>query len=191
MTGNRNLDARPCDWRPPGTGSWLGPMSARWGHCSTPGLIAIAAPLPATIPASVVGAAQGLRIRYGIDTHGHNDDVSGLSELAARQRVTVLGSESVRGQHRLMPAHHRGLRVAYQRRAGTGGLRRGGCSRSTLFPLRSRAGSWRSAVVDAGRRHRPAGHPGSSTVPPTALNLPTSPQGLSCLAAWRATRTTS
>lgn len=36
--------------------------------------------------------AQGLRIRYGIDTHGHNDYLSGLTELAARQTVTLLGS---------------------------------------------------------------------------------------------------
>ncbi len=33
-----------------------------------------------------------MRIRYGIDTHGHNDYLSGLAELAARQPVTVLGS---------------------------------------------------------------------------------------------------
>ena len=35
--------------------------------------------------------AQGMRIRYGIDTHGHNDYLSGLAELAARQHLTVLG----------------------------------------------------------------------------------------------------
>jgi hydroxyacylglutathione hydrolase len=36
--------------------------------------------------------AQGMRIRYGIDTHGHNDYLSGLAELAARQTLTVLGA---------------------------------------------------------------------------------------------------
>jgi hydroxyacylglutathione hydrolase len=36
--------------------------------------------------------AEGLRIRYGLDSHGHNDYLSGLTELAARQPITVLGS---------------------------------------------------------------------------------------------------
>jgi hydroxyacylglutathione hydrolase len=36
--------------------------------------------------------ARGMRIRYGIDSHGHNDYLSGLSELTERQRLTVLGS---------------------------------------------------------------------------------------------------
>lgn len=36
--------------------------------------------------------SKGMRIRYGIDTHGHNDYLSGLSELTARQDLTVLGS---------------------------------------------------------------------------------------------------
>ncbi|MGH2731247.1 MAG: MBL fold metallo-hydrolase [Actinomycetota bacterium] len=35
--------------------------------------------------------AQGLRIAYAIDTHGHNDYLSGISELAARQEVELLG----------------------------------------------------------------------------------------------------
>src|SRR5680860_1399363 len=35
---------------------------------------------------------KGLRVRYGIDSHGHNDYLSGLAELAARQAITVLGS---------------------------------------------------------------------------------------------------
>ena len=35
---------------------------------------------------------NGMRIRYGIDSHGHNDYLSGLSELTERQRLTVLGS---------------------------------------------------------------------------------------------------
>ena len=39
-----------------------------------------------------VARAQGMRIRYGVDTHGHNDYLSGLAELACRQRITVLGS---------------------------------------------------------------------------------------------------
>jgi hydroxyacylglutathione hydrolase len=39
-----------------------------------------------------VARAQGLRIRYGIDSHGHNDYLSGLTELAARQPVILLGS---------------------------------------------------------------------------------------------------
>jgi len=34
---------------------------------------------------------QGLQISYAVDTHGHNDYLSGLSELAARQKVEVLG----------------------------------------------------------------------------------------------------
>lgn len=36
--------------------------------------------------------SNGMRIRYGIDSHGHNDYLSGLSELTERQRLTVLGS---------------------------------------------------------------------------------------------------
>ena len=35
--------------------------------------------------------SHGLRIAHAIDTHGHNDYLSGLSELAARQKVEVLG----------------------------------------------------------------------------------------------------
>jgi hydroxyacylglutathione hydrolase len=35
---------------------------------------------------------QGLRITHVVDTHGHNDYLSGLSELAARTRAEVLGS---------------------------------------------------------------------------------------------------
>lgn len=34
---------------------------------------------------------HGLRISYAVDTHGHNDYLSGISELAARQRLEVLG----------------------------------------------------------------------------------------------------
>lgn len=49
-----------------------------------------------------VARAQGMRIRYGIDTHGHNDYLSGLTELTARQPIIVLGSaEATLGyQHR-------------------------------------------------------------------------------------------
>jgi hydroxyacylglutathione hydrolase len=35
---------------------------------------------------------QGLRISHALDTHGHNDYLSGLSELAARTDAEVLGS---------------------------------------------------------------------------------------------------
>lgn len=35
--------------------------------------------------------AHGLRVVHAIDTHGHNDYLSGLRELTARQRVEVLG----------------------------------------------------------------------------------------------------
>ena len=34
---------------------------------------------------------EGLRIAYAIDTHGHNDYLTGLCELGARQRVELLG----------------------------------------------------------------------------------------------------
>ena len=34
---------------------------------------------------------HGLRIAYAIDTHGHNDHLSGLSELRLRQDIEVLG----------------------------------------------------------------------------------------------------
>ena len=37
---------------------------------------------------------HGLRIAYAIDTHGHNDYLSGLSELRLRQDMEVLGSAS-------------------------------------------------------------------------------------------------
>ena len=35
---------------------------------------------------------QGLRIRYGMDSHGHNDYLSGLTELASRADVELWGS---------------------------------------------------------------------------------------------------
>ncbi|MFN2490485.1 MAG: rhodanese-like domain-containing protein [Actinomycetota bacterium] len=37
--------------------------------------------------------AHGMRIGYVIDTHGHNDYLTGIEELRARQRVEVLGYE--------------------------------------------------------------------------------------------------
>lgn len=39
-----------------------------------------------------VARAEGMRIRYGLDTHGHNDYLSGLSELGVRAELTLLGS---------------------------------------------------------------------------------------------------
>ncbi|MDP9073707.1 MAG: rhodanese-like domain-containing protein [Actinomycetota bacterium] len=48
---------------------------------------------------------QGMRIRYGIDTHGHNDYLSGLAELAARQTMTVLGLADAD-----LGYHHRSVR---------------------------------------------------------------------------------
>ncbi|HEX2236348.1 MAG TPA: MBL fold metallo-hydrolase [Actinomycetota bacterium] len=39
------------------------------------------------------GRRHGLRIRYAIDTHGHNDYVTGISEIARRQDVELLGYE--------------------------------------------------------------------------------------------------
>ncbi|MGH4008322.1 MAG: MBL fold metallo-hydrolase [Pseudonocardiaceae bacterium] len=39
-----------------------------------------------------VARGKGLRIAYAVDTHGHNDYLSGLSELTARGKVEVLGS---------------------------------------------------------------------------------------------------
>lgn len=39
---------------------------------------------------------KGLRLGYAVDSHGHNDYLSGLSELAARQDLTVLGSAAAR-----------------------------------------------------------------------------------------------
>jgi hydroxyacylglutathione hydrolase len=36
--------------------------------------------------------SQGLRLRYGADSHGHNDYLSGLAEVAARGDIELLGS---------------------------------------------------------------------------------------------------
>ena len=35
--------------------------------------------------------SKGLRVQHAIDTHGHNDYLSGLQEVVARQKVEVLG----------------------------------------------------------------------------------------------------
>lgn len=43
-----------------------------------------------------VARDSGMRIRYGVDSHGHNDYLSGLAELANRQPMTVLGSAEAR-----------------------------------------------------------------------------------------------
>lgn len=40
--------------------------------------------------------AEGLRICYAIDTHGHNDYLSGISEVAARADVELLGFHEAR-----------------------------------------------------------------------------------------------
>lgn len=53
-----------------------------------------------------VARAQGMRIGYGIDTHGHNDYLSGLAELAARQPLTVLGSAEADLGYSHRPVHH-------------------------------------------------------------------------------------
>jgi hydroxyacylglutathione hydrolase len=39
---------------------------------------------------------QGLRIGYAIDTHGHNDYLSGITEVAARGDVELLGYHEAR-----------------------------------------------------------------------------------------------
>ena len=48
---------------------------------------------------------NGLRISLGVDSHGHNDYLSGLSQLATHQRVSLLGLE---GGH--LGYEHRGVR---------------------------------------------------------------------------------
>jgi hydroxyacylglutathione hydrolase len=48
---------------------------------------------------------KGLRIRYGIDSHGHNDYLSGLAELATRQRLTLLGSAEAELGYEHQPVH--------------------------------------------------------------------------------------
>jgi hydroxyacylglutathione hydrolase len=48
---------------------------------------------------------NGLRITLGVDSHGHNDYLSGLSQLATHQQVSLLGLE---GGH--LGYEHRGVR---------------------------------------------------------------------------------
>lgn len=48
---------------------------------------------------------QGLRIRYAMDSHGHNDYLSGLSELAARSDIEVLGSAEAELAYGHRPLH--------------------------------------------------------------------------------------
>lgn len=48
---------------------------------------------------------QGLRIGYAIDTHGHNDYVSGITEVAARGDVELLGFHEAR-----LGYDHRGVK---------------------------------------------------------------------------------
>jgi hydroxyacylglutathione hydrolase len=48
---------------------------------------------------------QGLRIRYGLDSHGHNDYLSGLSEIAARTDIQVLGSAEAQLGYDHRPIH--------------------------------------------------------------------------------------
>lgn len=49
--------------------------------------------------------AQGMRIAYGIDSHGHNDYLSGLAELTERQPLTVLGSAEAKLDYDHRPVH--------------------------------------------------------------------------------------
>jgi len=39
-----------------------------------------------------IARSQGLHLRYAVDSHGHNDYLSGLSELSARSDVEILGA---------------------------------------------------------------------------------------------------
>ena len=48
---------------------------------------------------------QGLRLRYAIDSHGHNDYLSGLSELAARSDVELLASAEAELGYDHRPLH--------------------------------------------------------------------------------------
>ena len=52
-----------------------------------------------------VARRQGMRVRYALDSHGHNDYLSGLSEIAARADVEVLGSAAA-----TLGYHHRPVR---------------------------------------------------------------------------------
>jgi hydroxyacylglutathione hydrolase len=60
---------------------------------------------------------QGLRIRYGLDSHGHNDYLSGLTEVACRAEVELLASASAN-----VSFDHRGLRDGEQFELGEVGI---------------------------------------------------------------------
>jgi hydroxyacylglutathione hydrolase len=64
-----------------------------------------------------VGRAQGLRIRHALDSHGHNDYLSGLTELAERADVELLASASAE-----VGFDHRALRDGEQFELGEVGL---------------------------------------------------------------------
>lgn len=52
-----------------------------------------------------VARMQGLRVSYALDSHGHNDYLSGLSEVAARGDVRVLGSAEADLAYDHQPLH--------------------------------------------------------------------------------------
>lgn len=60
---------------------------------------------------------QGLRVRYALDSHGHNDYLSGLSEVADRAEVELLGSA-----HAELGYHHRPLHDGEQLEMGEVGI---------------------------------------------------------------------
>ncbi|MDQ3306436.1 MAG: MBL fold metallo-hydrolase, partial [Actinomycetota bacterium] len=49
---------------------------------------------------------QGLRVRFAADSHGHNDYLSGLTEVAARGDVELLGSAEGELGYARRPLHH-------------------------------------------------------------------------------------
>jgi hydroxyacylglutathione hydrolase len=49
---------------------------------------------------------QGLRVRFAADSHGHNDYLSGLTEVAARGDVELLGSAEGELGYAHRPLHH-------------------------------------------------------------------------------------
>ena len=64
-----------------------------------------------------VARTQGLRIRHALDSHGHNDYLSGLTELTQRGEIDVLGSAA--GD---LGYHHRPLRDGEQFEMGEVGF---------------------------------------------------------------------
>ena len=68
----------------------LGHASYLLGDEST-GLALVLDPRRDTDDYFAVAREQGFHIAYAVDTHGHNDYLSGLMELAARSGATVLG----------------------------------------------------------------------------------------------------